>query len=374
MTLEKHCESRHCSFKAVTVDNGIGINQKSSRGQQGGATIADVARDSGFSPMTVSRVINGEKNVKDSTREAVLAAVEKLKYSPNLAARTLAGAEPIRIAMLYGNPSFAYLSRLLVGTLEQARKSHVQLIIEQCDSEQGIYDVFNDLIEGGVDGLVLSAPLCDSAAVLALLEKTDVPCVGITNWAPLGKMSVVRIDDIEAAATMTRHLISLGHKRIGFVKGNPEQKASPQRLKGFEMAMAEAGLLVDPALVVHGLFTYRSGLQAAEQLLDLPNPPTAIFASNDDMAAAVVTVAHRRHLDVPHDLTVCGFDDTDFALSIWPELTTIHQPIADMSRTAVEIVVERIREKRSGRAPKREDRLLDFTFIRRESDAAPNSK
>jgi len=296
-----------------------------------------------------------------------------LKYSPNLAARTLAGAEPIRIAMLYGNPSFAYLSRLLVGTLEQARKSHVQLIIERCESEQGIFDVFNDLVEGGVDGIVLSAPLCDSATVLELLEKTDVPCVGITNWAPLGKMSVVRIDDIEAAATMTRHLISLGHKRIGFVKGNPEQKASPQRLKGFEMAMAEAGLPVDPALVVHGLFTYRSGLQAAEQLLDLPNPPTAIFASNDDMAAAVITVAHRRHLDVPRDLTVCGFDDTDFALSIWPELTTIHQPIADMSRTAVEIVVERIREKRSGRAPKREDRLLDFTFIRRESDAAPNS-
>lgn len=356
------------------MNNGIGINQKSPRAQQGGATIADVARESGFSPMTVSRVINGEKNVKDSTREAVIAAVEKLKYSPNLAARTLAGAEPIRIAMLYGNPSFAYLSRLLVGTLEQARKSHVQLIIEQCDSEQGIYDVFNDLVEGGVDGIVLSAPLCDSATVQELLEKTDVPCVGVTNWSPRGKMSVVRIDDIEAAATMTRHLTSLGHKRIGFVKGNPEQKASPQRLKGFEMAMAEAGLPVDPALVVHGLFTYRSGLQAAEQLLDLPDPPTAIFASNDDMAAAVITVAHRRHLDVPRDLTVCGFDDTDFALSIWPELTTIHQPIADMSRTAVEILVERIREKRSGRTPKRVDRLLDFTFIRRESDAAPTSK
>jgi LacI family transcriptional regulator len=351
-----------------------GKSQKSPRAHQGGATIADVARESGFSPMTVSRAINGEKNVKVSTREAVLAAVEKLKYSPNIAARTLAGAEPIKIAMLYGNPSFAYLSRLLVGTLEQARKSHVQLIIEQCDNEQGIDDVFNDILESGVDGIVLSAPLCDSETVLQLLETTDVPCVGITNWAPLGKMSVVRIDDIEAAATMTRHLTSLGHKRIGFVKGNPEQKASPQRLKGFEVAMTEAGLPVAPELVVDGLFTYRSGLQAAEQLLDLPDPPTAIFASNDDMAAAVITVAHRRHLDVPRDLTVCGFDDTDFALSIWPELTTIHQPIADMSRAAVEILVELIRAKRSGRTPKREDRLLDFTFIRRESDAAPTSK
>jgi LacI family transcriptional regulator len=253
--------------------------------------------------------------------------------------------------------------------LEQARKSHVQLIIEQCDSEQDIYDVFNDVIEAGVDGIVLSAPLCDSAKVLELIENTDVACVVVANWCPSGKMSVVRIDDIEAAATMTRHLISLGHKRIGFVKGNPEQRASPQRLKGFEMAMAEAGLSVDPALVINGLFTYRSGLEAAERLLNLRVPPTAIFASNDDM----ITVAHRRHLNVPRDLTVCGFDDTDFALSIWPELTTIHQPIAEMSRTAVEILVERIREKRAGRTSKREDRLLDFTFIRRESDRPPRS-
>ncbi len=323
--------------------------------------------------MTVSRVINGEKNVKDSTREAVMKFVEKLDYSPNLAARTLAGAEPIRIALLYGNPSFAYLSRLLVGTLEQARKSHVQLIIQQCDNEQDIADVLNDVIEAGVDGIILSAPLCDSDKALNLLKETNVTCVAIANWRPPGAMSVVRIDDVEAAATMTRHLTSLGHKRIGFVKGNPEQKASPQRLKGFESAMAEAGLFIDPELVVHGLFTYRSGLEAADKLLNLPEPPTAIFASNDDMAAAVITVAHRRHLDVPRDLTVCGFDDTDFALSIWPELTTIHQPIANMSRTAVEILVERIREKRAGRQTKREDRLLDFTFIRRDSDAPPKS-
>jgi LacI family transcriptional regulator len=348
--------------------------QKSSRSQQSGATIADVADMSGFSPMTVSRVINGEKNVKDSTREAVLRAVEKLDYSPNLAARTLAGAEQIRIAMLYGNPSFAYLSRLLVGTLEQARKSHVQLVIEKCDEGQDINDVFADLIASGVDGIVLSPPLCDSPRMIELIESTDVCTVVVANWCPPGKMSVVHIDDVEAAATMTRHLISLGHRRIGFVKGNPEQMASHQRLKGFEMAMAEAGLTVDRDLIVDGLFTYRSGLTAADQLFDQRTPPTAIFASNDDMAAAAVTVAHRRHLDVPNDITICGFDDTDFALSIWPELTTIHQPIAEMSRTAVEMLVSRIREKRAGRPTFREDRLLDFTFVRRESDGPPASK
>lgn len=347
------------------------MKQRSPRAQPGVPTIADVAKEAGYSPMTVSRVINGEKNVREATRIAVQEAIAKLNYSPNLAARSLAGAEQIKIAMLYGNPSAAYLSRLLVGTLEQARKSHVQLVIEQCETEGDIPDAFRDLIESGVDGIVLSPPLCDSQQMLDLIEKTDVICVVVANWRPPGKMSVVCIDDVEAAATMTRHIISLGHRRIGFVIGNPEQKASWKRLKGFEAAMKEAGLEVDPACVVPGLFTYRSGLEAAEKLLNLPEPPTAIFASNDDMAAAAITVAHRRHLDVPRDVTICGFDDTDFALSIWPELTTIHQPIADMSRTAVEILVEHVRDRRAGRASKREERLLDFTFIRRESDGAP---
>jgi LacI family transcriptional regulator len=347
------------------------MKQKTPRMQQGSITIADVAHECGFSPMTVSRVINGEKNVKDSTRDAVLAAVEKLNYSPNLAARTLAGAEQIRIAMLYENPSFAYLSRLLVGTLEQARKSHVQLVIEQCKDGQDIHDVFRDLVDSGVDGIMISPPLGDTDTMIDLIQQTDVTCVVVANWNPPGTMSVVRIDDFEAAATMTRHIISLGHKRIGFVKGNPGQKASGLRLEGFRTAMEEAGLEVEPELVVDGLFTYRSGLGAAEQLLNLAEPPTAIFASNDDMAAAAITVAHRRHLDVPQDLTVCGFDDTDFAQSIWPEITTIHQPIAEMSRTAVEILVERIRSKRAGKATYREERLLDFTFVQRESDAPP---
>jgi LacI family transcriptional regulator len=345
------------------------MNQRSSRAHNGGATIADVARESGFSPMTVSRVMNGDKNVKDSTRDVVMAAVGKLNYSPNLAARTLAGAEQIRIAMVYENPSFAYLSRLLVGTLEQARKSHVQLVIEQCKDGQDIRDVFRELIDSGVDGIVVSPPLGDTDTMVELIQQTDVTCVVVANWNPPGNMSVVRIDDVEAAATMTRHIISLGHKRIGFVKGNPEQKASAQRLEGFKRAMDEAGLQLSPELIVDGLFTYRSGLDAAEKLLNLAEPPTAIFASNDDMAAAIITVAHRRHLDVPNDLTVCGFDDTDFAQSIWPELTTIHQPIAEMSRTAVEILVNRIRAKRAGKVANREDRLLDFTFVQRESDA-----
>jgi LacI family transcriptional regulator len=323
--------------------------------------------------MTVSRVINGEKNVREATRLAVQEAVEKLNYSPNLAARSLAGADQIRIAMIYGNPSATYLSRLMVGTLEQARKSHVQLIIDQCEPGREIPEVFTDLMASGVDGIVLSAPLADNQPVIDVINNCDIPCVVVSNWLPPGRMSVVRIDDVDAARSMTQHLISLGHRRIGFIMGNPDQKASSQRLLGYQAALDNAGIAINSDYIVPGMFTYRSGLDAAETLFNLPQPPTAIFASNDDMAAAAVTVAHRRHLHVPDDVTICGFDDTDFALSIWPELTTIHQPIAEMARNAVQLLVDHIRDRKNGRPVKRIERLLEFTFVRRESDGPPRS-
>ena len=347
------------------------MNQRSSRAQSGAPTIADVADEAGFSPMTVSRVINGEKNVRESTRDAVLAAIAKLNYAPNLAARSLAGAEQIRIGLLYSNPSAAYLSRFLLGSLEQARLSQVQLIIEKCDEDgQDEETAARELLASGVDGVIISPPLCDSESILKILADSDALTVAVANWSP-PLVSVVRIDDRAAAAAMTRHIIDLGHRRIGFVIGNPAHKASAQRLEGFRAAMAEAGIAVDPQLIAQGQFTYRSGLMAAEHLLDLPQRPTAVFAGNDDMAAAVVAVAHRRHLDVPHDLTVCGFDDTDFAQSIWPELTTIHQPIAEMSRTAVRMLVQAIRDRRAGRGAARHETVLDYTMVLRDSDSTP---
>ncbi len=350
------------------------MNNKSPRTPVGVPTIADVAAEAGFSPMTVSRVINGERNVRATTREAIQLAIAKLNYSPNLAARTLAGADQIRIGLLYSNPSAAYLSRYLLGSLEQARLSHVQLIIEKCDSgEQEEEEAIRTLMASGVDGIILSAPLCDSEPLLQMLSKAGVLAVAVANWRPPGWVSVVRIDDREAAAAMTRHILALGHRRIGFIVGNPRHKASEQRLHGFHDAMREAGLPVADQLVAQGLFTYRSGLAAAEALLDLPQRPTAIFASNDDMAAATVAMAHRRHIDVPEDLTVCGFDDTDFAQSIWPELTTIHQPIADMSRVAVKMLVDQIRASRAGKATPIEEALLDYTLISRDSAVEPRT-
>jgi LacI family transcriptional regulator len=346
-------------------------NQKPKHRQQGAPTIADVAAYAGFAPMTVSRVINGENNVRQETREAVQAAIAKLKYSPNLAARTLAGAEQIRIGLLYSNPSAAYLSEFLVGSLEQARLSHVQLVVEKCDSKQHEDDVARELLATGVDGIILPPPLCDSKRIHSVLTKADALTVAVASASPRAGLLAVRIDDHAAAAAMTRHILSLGHKRIGFIIGNPDQTASAQRFAGYQSALAEAGIAVEKSLIAQGLFTYRSGLRAAEQLLGVAKPPTAIFASNDDMAAATVAIAHRHHLDVPKDLTVCGFDDTEFSRSIWPELTTIHQPIADMSRAAMLLLVGKIRARRAGKDEDCKHALLDFTLVRRDSDGPP---
>src|ERR1700722_8527677 len=351
---------------------GTRSNQKPKHRQQGAPTIADVAAYAGFAPMTVSRVINGENNVRQETREAVQAAIAKLKYSPNLAARTLAGAEQVRIGMLYSNPSAAFLSEFLVGSLEQARLSHVQLVVEKCDVDAHEDDVLRELLATGVDGIILPPPLCDSKRIHAVLMKADALAVAVASASPRAGLLAVRIDDHAAAVAMTRHILSLGHTRIGFIIGNPDQTASAQRLAGYKAALTEADIPIDNSLIRQGLFTYRSGLKAADQLLSLAKPPTAIFASNDDMGAATVAVAHRHHLDVPKGLTVCGFDDTEFSRSIWPELTTIRQPIADMSRSAMLLLLKKIKARREGRDEEVKHALLDFTLGRLGSDGPPS--
>ena len=347
------------------------VSRKINRRQSGQPTISDVARVANCSPMTVSRVINNEASVREQTRQAVLDAIEQLNYKPNRAARSLAGAAQMRIALLYSNPSASYLSELLMGTLDQASRSDVHLVVEQCEFDKDEEKVVRRLIDSGIDGFLLPSPLCDEVALLDMLAGQESRAILIGPGRAHLKHSAVMIDEYQAAYDMTQHIVGLGHKRIGFIIGNPHQTASGQRLQGYLDAMTAAELEVTDGLVMQGLFTYRSGYDAAVRLLDQPDPPSAIFASNDDMAAAVVAVAHRRHLDVPVDLSVCGFDDTAIASTIWPELTTIRQPIAEMARRAVDLLASDLRSGRAGKSAKPTHVTLDYTLVRRQSDAAP---
>lgn len=338
-------------------------------GRRGGSvvTIHDVARHAGVSPMTVSRVINAESGVREETRAKVAASVKALRYSPNLAARSLASADGLHLGILYANPSAAYLSEFLLGSLEQSSLAGCQLVIERCQDNEG--QTIARLVQGGVHGIILPAPLCDSEAALKAVDQTQIPAVLVASGRPAAGLSAVSINDFEASRAMTRHLLGLGHRRIGFINGHPNQTASGQRFRGYVEGMTEAGLSVGTDQVAQGYFTYRSGLEAAEKLLTVWSP-TAIFASNDDMAAATMAVAHRRGLDVPGDLAVAGFDDTPLATTVWPALTTVRQPIADMAREAVRLLIDQIRKQRSGETVPVRHKTLKFALIDRESTAA----
>lgn len=332
-------------------------------------TIDEVARHAGVSPMTVSRVVNGENNVRPTTRAKVEASIAALRYSPNLAARSLASAGAIRIGLLYSNPSAAYLSEFLVGSLEQSSQSGCQLVIERCEGPNSERAAIKKLASTGTDGIILPPPLCDSQESLRAVAEAGLPAVVVATGRPAAGFASVSINDFEAARAMTRQLIAFGHSRIAFIIGHPNQTASEQRHRGFVAGMEEAGLSIDKGQVAQGYFTYRSGLEAAEALLEERKRPTAIFASNDDMAAATVAVAHRMGLDVPRDLTIAGFDDTPLATTVWPALTTVRQPIADMAREAVKMLLDQIRLKRADTPYQPVQKLLEFTLVPRESAA-----
>lgn len=306
----------------------------------------------------VREVLGGEK------------AVTNLMGARNARSRALGRDETVRVGLLYGDVSTAFFRELLTGCAEQADRSHAQLVMAKWTEGQPQDVAVKELQNMQVHGFILPPPLCESKRLHAAVRKLGVLAVTVASARPPTGLLAVNINDQAAAFAMTQHLLALGHRRIGFITGNPDQSASSLRLAGYKMALAQAGIPADELLVREGQFTYSSGLQAADVLLSLPMAPTAIFASNDDMAAATVAVAHRRHLEIPKDLSVCGFDDTERSRSMWPQLTTIRQPIADMSSAALSTLVKNLRggprDSHVG-----EPIVLDFTLIHRDSDGPP---
>ena len=345
--------------------------EKTVRRKGDAVTIHEVARHAGVSPMTVSRVMNGNSNVREATRELVMRAVKELNYTPNPAARSLAAAQGTRIGLIYTNPSAAYLTELLVGALDGSSRSATQLVLDTWANVSPSHEkAAARKLAASVAGVILPPPMCESKAITSEFIAAGIPVVAVAPGKFQPELSCVRIDDFRAAQDMTQYLIEHGHTRIAFIKGHPNQTASARRFEGFQAAMQEAGIAVDAGLVHQGYFTYRSGLEATEKLLARKKPPTAIFASNDDMAAAAISVAHRRALDVPKDLSVVGFDDTPTAKTVWPELTTIRQPIAAMGESSVELLLRSIRRK-EGDTRVVVDHVVAHQLIKRDSVAPP---
>ena len=305
------------------------------------ANIRDVAAKAGVAVKTVSRVLNGHPYVSAETRERVEAAVRDLDFRPSIAARILSGAKSNQIALIYDNHSPYYTFQIQMGCWDRCHQEGIRLLAQPVDvADPRVGDEVRGLVsETHVDGIVLSSPVTDCEPVLRALDAMDIPFVRISPGTNRSVTSSVFMDDAQAADDMTTHLINLGHRRIGFVKGHPNHMASDERLFGYRRALDRAGIAFEPTLVCEGEFDFESGVRAANFLLDLPDRPSAIFASNDDMAAGVLAVAHDRTIDLPGELSVAGFDDTTLARTVWPPLTTIHQPMAELARTATDILI-----------------------------------
>ena len=329
------------------------------------ATIKDVSRIAGVSMKTVSRVLNKERYVSDKTRLRVEQAVAELNFLPSVAARILAGKRSHQIALIYDNHSPHYIHQIQTGVWARCIEEGVRLLAQPSDvaSTSLARDVGGLIDQTQVDGVILSSPVTDAASVLEELERRGVSYVRISPGTDHERSSSVSMDDVQAADDMTSHLIALGHRRIGFVIGHTNHTASDLRLFGYRRALDRAGLPFEPKYVRPGAFDFASGEAAADILLDLQNPPTAIFASNDDMAAGVLTVAHRRGLSLPGDLSVAGFDDTALASQLWPPLTTVRQPTRELAYAAASLLFEAQGENVHRRLP--------HELVLRASTAAP---
>ncbi|MGF7149953.1 LacI family transcriptional regulator [Sphingomonas zeicaulis] len=335
-----------------------------------GATIIDVAARAGVSPMTVSRVINGHEGVRPRTREAVQRAIDALAYTPNVAARSLVTSTELRIGIVYSNPSAAFMSDFLTGVFEEASTHGARLILLKGEAGRPpSREALENLIASGISGALLAPPLGEAQGVLDIVHAAGLPIAAVGAYRVTDALCV-RVDDRRAAYEMSRLLLDQGHRRVGFILGNPDQAASAERMAGFYDAVREVGDV--DIRVAQGDFSYASGLVAGEQLLDHAKPPTAIFASNDDMAAATVSVAHRRQLDVPRELTVVGFDDTPAAVMLWPPLTTVRQPVHKLAAEALSLLVAGIAQ--GGTPRQRREIILDHELVLRQSVAPPPSE
>lgn len=338
-------------------------------------TIIDIASRAGVSFKTVSRVLNGSDNVRGELRERVEAVIHELGYRPNSAARSLAGSRRFALALLVGTGHPAalddeeayvppYLAEVQRGALAGCREAGYQLVVEALDAGPAA-DIRRQLATLRVDGVLMTPPLVDDPRVIEALEEADIACVRITPGSTAGRAPAIVIDDRAAALEMTRLLGGLGHRRIAFIGGLAHHLAAGRRRTGYLDGMTELG---GEPLLAEGDFRFSSGMRAGLDFLRLPQPPTAIFAANDDMAAGVVAAAHSLGLRVPDAVSVAGFDDSATALMIWPPLTTVRQPIARMARTGVELLVE---ASRTGDPLPEAARELPFRIVRRESAGPP---
>jgi LacI family transcriptional regulator len=331
-------------------------------GRMARVTMSDVAARAGVSMKSVSRVINREPNVTDKLRTKVRAAIDHLGYVPDLAARSLAGARSFSIGLLFedfGDAAMpSYLTKLQAGAYRVCGEQGYHLLVEFLPPAGAEFEVrFTRMLQTlRVDGFILAPPFSDNEQVMAQLDARGMPYIRISPFVDYGFAHSIMIDDVLAVRELTHHLWDLGHRRFGFVAGRERHGAARARRQGYHDALLELGAA--PFVEAYGGFQFHTGFEAAQHLMRNDSPPTAIFAANDDSAAGAMAGLAQLGLKVPDDVSVVGFDDSWIAQSVWPYLTTVHQPISEMGVVAASRLILRNGELDESLLPAVETRLI----------------
>ena len=333
------------------------------------STINDVARLAGVSKKTVSRVINRSPLLNEETREKVEKVIRELGYVPNPQARALALRRNFLIGLIHDNPNAQMVLNMQQGILEALQGSEFAMVIRPVDRNSAgmLDDVRHFLDQQRLYGVVLLPPISENDGLARLCDELDCKYVRMGSAELDDPDHMVASNDREAVREAVAYLIQQGHRLIGLIQGPDGFRSAVERRQGFEDALAGAGIKLPRSLIAQGNYTFETGVTAASRLLDLSPRPTAIFASNDEMAAGVVHAARDRGLEVPRDLSVIGFDDTPIAAHMWPPLTTVRWPIISMARAAAFKLVAGL--KRETEAP--EPSLFISSLVRRASVAPP---
>jgi LacI family transcriptional regulator len=299
-------------------------------------TINDVAREAGVSKKTVSRVINRSPLLNEATREKVEKVIAELGYVPNPQARALALRRNFLIGLIHDNPNAQTVLNVQEGVLSAIRETEFALVVRPVNrrSPQMLEDVRNFLEQQRLYGVLIMPPLSENDQLAELCQQLGVGYVRMGSAQLDRSEHLVESNDREAVRKAMEYLIALGHRRIAFVAGPEGFRSAGEREQGYRDAIDQAGLPTGPELHAAGNYTFETGKLAGDKLLDTAERPTAIFCSNDEMAAGVLHAAREHGLAVPDDLSIVGFDDSPIAAHIWPPLTTVRWPVAAMARTA----------------------------------------
>ena len=319
---------------------------------KGQPTINDVARVAGVSKKTVSRVINASPLLRTDTREKVARVIAELGYVPNPQARALALRRNFLIGLLHDNPNAQTVLNVQEGILDVIRDTDFALVVRPVDrhSPTLVDDCRRFIERQRLYGVLFLPPISENDDLAQMCAQLGCGYVRMGSAQLDDPAHAVGSNDREAVAGAVDHLVAQGHRRIGLILGPVGFRSAHERATGFREAMARHGLAVPDELVAQGSYRFPSGVAAAEALLDLHDRPTAIFCSNDEMAAGALHTARARGLQVPDDLSLVGFDDAPIAAHIWPPMSTVRWPIRPMARAAA---LKLIRPDIAGEEPSR---------------------